>query len=256
MKWSRVISLFQDLIQVLPERARLDWQEMTKIDPRKPTVVLVSGFAATNRNLSVMRKRFIKDGFNVVVLPMDWYALSDGYRGLYRMAEKLSSLVLELRKGPCKLPTKVFLVAHSAGGLVARYYVQVLGGDHYCDGLITMATPHRGTWVAFLGLFCHLILKARCLLQMLPISPFMKRINSSPLPVGFPVVSFFSSDDMLCPERSTKVSVAASPEFSAIKVEGLSHGDFLLSKKMYRLLRRSLGVPDNLGDDVLSTINS
>ncbi|ABD10032.1 hypothetical protein KBI5_14385 [Frankia sp. KB5] len=43
---------------------------------------------------------------------------------------------------------RVHIVAHSLGGLVARYYVQQLGGDQYVDTLITLATPHSGTRLA------------------------------------------------------------------------------------------------------------
>ena len=108
-----------------------------------PTIILITGFGATQRSLSVMRKRLVKDGFNVIILSMDWQTLSDGVRGLYRMAEVLATVVLKLRKGNSRGKAKIILVAHSAGGLVARYYLQLLGGVHYCDGLITLATPHR-----------------------------------------------------------------------------------------------------------------
>lgn len=40
----------------------------------------------------------------------------------------------------------VCVVAHSLGGLIARYYAQVLGGR--VDGLVTIGTPHRGTSLA------------------------------------------------------------------------------------------------------------
>ncbi len=128
-----------------------------------------------------MRRRLRKDGFNVIVLSLDWNSLSDTFRGLYPMSEKLSSIALRIRKEKGFRRTKIFLVAHSAGGLVARYYVQLLGGSHYCDGLITLGTPHSGTWVAALGLLTHLILKAGCLIHMLPISKFIKKINAVPL---------------------------------------------------------------------------
>jgi len=39
---------------------------------------------------------------------------------------------------------KVILIAHSMGGLVARYYLEVLGGWQDCKALITFGTPHRG----------------------------------------------------------------------------------------------------------------
>jgi len=231
-------SLIKDLFQVLPSRSKSEWQSLSKIDSAKPTVVLVSGFAATNRNLSVIRKRLVKDGYNVIILSMDWQTLSDGVRGLYRMAEILSSTVLQLRKGPCRGKAKIYLVAHSAGGLVARYYVQLLGGFHYCDGLVTLATPHRGTWLAALGLLCHLILKARILLQMLPVSPFIQKINEATLPPGFRFTSIWSGDDFLCSRRATHLppELWNHSEIESVEVAGLSHGDFLLSKESYRLV--------------------
>jgi hypothetical protein len=41
-------------------------------------------------------------------------------------------------------------VGHSLGGLIARYYVQRLGGDARVDLVVTVATPHRGTMAAWL----------------------------------------------------------------------------------------------------------
>ncbi len=37
------------------------------------------------------------------------------------------------------------LVGHSLGGLVARWYVQELGGARHVERLVTLATPHAGT---------------------------------------------------------------------------------------------------------------
>lgn len=42
----------------------------------------------------------------------------------------------------------VHIVAHSLGGLVARYYVQRMGGSDTVHTLVTLATPHRGTRLA------------------------------------------------------------------------------------------------------------
>lgn len=38
----------------------------------------------------------------------------------------------------------VIIIAHSMGGLVARYWLGVLGGWKWCHALICMGTPHRG----------------------------------------------------------------------------------------------------------------
>ncbi|WP_239332994.1 triacylglycerol lipase [Frankia sp. CiP3] len=43
---------------------------------------------------------------------------------------------------------RIHIVAHSLGGLVARYYVQKLGGDEHVHTLVTLGTPHEGTRLA------------------------------------------------------------------------------------------------------------
>jgi triacylglycerol lipase len=43
---------------------------------------------------------------------------------------------------------RVHVVGHSLGGLIARYYVQRLGGDARVHTLVTLGTPHSGTEVA------------------------------------------------------------------------------------------------------------
>ncbi|GAA4852518.1 esterase/lipase family protein [Kitasatospora terrestris] len=42
----------------------------------------------------------------------------------------------------------VTLIGHSLGGLIARYYVQRLGGAGLAPHVVTLATPHEGTAVA------------------------------------------------------------------------------------------------------------
>lgn len=43
---------------------------------------------------------------------------------------------------------RVHIVGHSMGGLIARYYAQVLGGDRHVHTVCTLGTPHGGTQVA------------------------------------------------------------------------------------------------------------
>ena len=232
----------RDLFNVLPQSAPGDWEELANLSPDRPTVILVSGFAATWRSLAIMRKRLRKDGFNVLILSLNWENMSDGIRGLYSMAEQLSTLALKIRKHPKLSRSRIFLVAHSAGGLVARYYVQLLGGWHYCDRLITLGTPHSGTWVAGLGFFTHLVLKAACLFHMLPISPLIRKINSVALPRGFHLISIHSSGDFLCYPAAAELpeELQGHADVESVELRDLSHSDFLLSKRCYRTLRKYL----------------
>jgi len=41
------------------------------------------------------------------------------------------------------------LVGFSMGGSLGRYYVQRLGGVARVDRLVTLSSPHRGTWLAY-----------------------------------------------------------------------------------------------------------
>jgi Palmitoyl protein thioesterase len=43
---------------------------------------------------------------------------------------------------------RIHVVGHSMGGLIARYYVQRLGGDARVHTLVTLGTPHGGTHAA------------------------------------------------------------------------------------------------------------
>ena len=43
---------------------------------------------------------------------------------------------------------RIHVVGHSLGGLIARYYVQRLGGHDRVHTLVTLGTPHSGTEVA------------------------------------------------------------------------------------------------------------
>ncbi len=231
------IPFIKDLLQFLPSKAESKWGEVREHLFQQPFVILVSGFLANRRTLSIIRKRLLKDRFNVIVLSMDWDTLSDSLHGLNRMAEKLSSIVQKLRQAPQLQDTPIHLIAHSAGGLVARYYIQLLGGSHHCDSLVTLATPHRGTWIALLGIISHLVLKLRILLQMLPISKFIHRLNTANWPTGFRMLCIHSQDDKLCSDKSAHL-LESIDGVHYVELTSVSHHHLLLDKRAYKILLR------------------
>jgi len=46
---------------------------------------------------------------------------------------------------------RVHVVGHSLGGVIARWYIQELGGERHVDHCVTIGTPHHGTVAAYLG---------------------------------------------------------------------------------------------------------
>lgn len=79
-------------------------------------------------------------GGNLIQFSYDW-RLSN-----FHTANKLKDCVEKIRQ---KTDKKIDLVAHSMGGVVARLYIQQLGGDRHIHNLITLGTPHRGSAKVF-----------------------------------------------------------------------------------------------------------
>src|SRR6185437_5689872 len=59
--------------------------------------------------------------------------------GVRRIAQSLSDLVKRIPR-----ETRITIVGHSMGGVVARWYVQELGGDTRVERTISLASPFGG----------------------------------------------------------------------------------------------------------------
>jgi triacylglycerol lipase len=91
---------------------------------------------------------------------------SNGAVALEDLAAQLSAFVArELAPGE-----SFDLVGFSMGGLVCRYYVQRLGGVERVGRLITISSPHRGTYWAHMT-------RSVGSLQMRPGSQFLRELN-------------------------------------------------------------------------------
>ncbi|MER6608563.1 alpha/beta fold hydrolase [Streptomyces sp. NPDC000927] len=110
-------------------------------DDRTP-VVLLHGFIGHRSVFVLLRRTLARHGrrhlesLNYSLLTCD----------LRTAAELLGRHVEEIcaRTGH----HEVDIVGHGLGGLIARYYVQCLGGDQRVRTLVTLGTPHGGTTVA------------------------------------------------------------------------------------------------------------
>ncbi len=98
---------------------------------------------------------------------------------------------------------KFDLVAFSMGGLVARYYLQRLGGLERVDRFVTLSTPHHGTWMAYA------IGNPGCR-QMRPRSPFLLDLASDADRLQrLRFTSFWTPLDLIIlPARSSEVAGA------------------------------------------------
>ena len=107
-------------------------------------ILLVHGMVDNRSIFALLRRGLRRRGFGRV-LALNYSPLSDDIRGVaQRLAELVESVCADTGY------ERIDVVGLSMGGLVARYYVQRLGGDARVHTLVTLGTPHEGTTMAHL----------------------------------------------------------------------------------------------------------
>lgn len=182
--------------------------------PRTPAAVptvLLHGFADNRSVFVLLRRALTRHGphhvecLNYSPLTCDIRAAADL---LGRHVEEICA-----RTGR----HEVDIVGHSLGGLIARYYVQRLGGDRRVRTLVTLGTPHSGTTVAPLA-SAHPIVR-----QMRPGSPVIEELRLPAPGCRTRFVSFWSDlDRIMAPVETARVD---HPDLLTqnVQVSGIGH---------------------------------
>jgi len=106
-------------------------------------ILLVHGMLDNRAIFAVLRHRLRRRGFERV-FAINYSPLTNDLRAA---ARDLSAAIEELVASTGY--ERIHLVGHSLGGLIARYYVQRLDGSQRVHTLVTLGTPHSGTWPAY-----------------------------------------------------------------------------------------------------------
>lgn len=203
-------------------------------------ILLLYGFASTRRALRIIELR-LKRRMNRAVFSINLGGYKDtlntaGIVGLAKLVdEKVETLCT--RYGI----EEIDIVAHSKGGLIARYYVKRLNGARRVRHLVTLGTPHRGTWasmaaIPLMGWF------ARSVFQMTPLSPFIRRLHRGPWPANVVLTSIYSSADWVAPPSRCSLELLPGEPTHNVQVEHVSHQAMLYSKEIFEHIVRALGL--------------
>lgn len=190
-------------------------------------IILLHGYFHNRSAFLVMRRALRRYGFRYVY-PMNYKVIGHTVEELAaQLGEHVDRVLAETGA------TRVHLVGHSLGGLVARYYIQDLGGAERVHTCVTLGTPHRGTYAAWVG-------RGKAARQLRPRSELLDRLERSarPLPVRF--ISYYSNlDALVVPAFSAKLT---HPALNATNVLVKDHGhmSLLLSSLLIRSVAEAL----------------
>lgn len=177
----------------------------------RPPALLLHGFS-DNRSVFVLLRRALGAG---AARHVEAYNYSPFTRDLRVTARHLARRVEELctRTGQ----EQVDLVGHSLGGLVARYYIQRLGGDARVRTLVTLGTPHSGTSVApFMD--AHPLVR-----QMRPDSEVLAELAAPAPGCATRCVAFWSEFDALMAPVGTARIEHPDLRVENVQVTGIGH---------------------------------
>lgn len=196
-------------------------QQASKDDADRP-VVLVHGWFHNRTGFLVMKRRLKALGRKHV------YAvdLPTGRMGVQRLAAILADKIDHIRS--ITGATHVDVVAHSLGGLVARWWMHHAGGSESVKHLVTLGSPNQGTALAaFVPLGSgRAINPGSWTLAALALPP----------PAGVKVTVIWSEMDYLI----LPVENADSKE-GEVRMKYVGHLSLLFSRDVFREVWRALG---------------
>ena len=166
---------------------------VTDVEAAGTPILLVHGIMDNRSVFTVLRRALRRRGFGVVHA-VNYSVLTGDVRGA---AEELRGHVERLRERTGA--EKVHVVGHSLGGMIARYYVQRLGGSAAVDTLVTLGSPHGGSLAAWL-------MPTRLAAQLRPGSAVLAELAApaSGCTTRFLVV-WSRMDQMVLPQRNARL---------------------------------------------------
>ena len=165
------------------------------LDQERQQVVLVHGIWDTAAKFNKMSAVLAQAGFQTNAISLK---PNDASVPLETSADQLRAFI-DQRLGP---ELRFSIVAFSMGGLVARYYLQRMGGLARVTRLVTISTPNHGTWTANLDWLPGAV-------EMRPGSVFLQDLNSDVTRLSaIPVTTIWSPQDIgIEPASSSRLPV-------------------------------------------------
>ncbi|MEU6959465.1 esterase/lipase family protein [Streptomyces chrestomyceticus] len=197
-----------------------------------PPVLLLHGFIDNRSVFVLLRRSLLRHGWRHVEA-LNYSPLTCDLR---KAAELLGRHIEQFceRTGH----SRVDLVGHSLGGLIARYYAQRLGGDLRVRTLVTLGTPHGGTRVAPL-MSAHPLVR-----QMRPHSDVIEELARPAPNCRTHFVCFWSDLDQLMVPAGTARIDHQDLISRSVRVSGVGHLALPVNGAVAAGIREALGAEE------------
>lgn len=206
-------------------------------------ILLLHGWVDNRSVFTVLRRHLQRRGFGRVVT-MNYSILThDVPRAAARLGQVVERLCEETGY------ERVHVVGHSMGGLVARYYVQRLGGDARVHTLATLGTPHSGTRAA------HLML-GRAVAQLRPGSAVLTELAEPAPGCRTRFVCVWSDlDQMVVPKSSARLD---RPDLRVrnVFVRGVGHLSLPVDYRVVREIVAAFAHLDHEGAAIVAPLTT
>jgi hypothetical protein len=105
-----------------------------------PGFIKIDGYTRIENYLT--RHLGLTKGKNYFPFPYDWRL--DNRANAKRLEDMAMNWLREWRVASGASNARLVLIGHSMGGLIARYFLECLGGYQHARTLVTLGTPHQG----------------------------------------------------------------------------------------------------------------
>ncbi|HEU0132469.1 MAG TPA: alpha/beta fold hydrolase [Mycobacteriales bacterium] len=203
-------------------------------------IVLLHGWVDNRSIFTLLRRQLRRRGFGRVVT-MNYAVTHDVPKAAARLAKLVEQVCADTGY------ERVHVVGHSMGGLVARYYVQRLGGDARVHTLATLGTPHHGTRAA------HLFV-GRALSQLRPGSAVIRELAEPAPGCRTRFVAVWSDlDHVVVPNESARVE---HPDLAARNVflRGVGHLSLPIDGRVVREIVDAFAHLDSDGSTLVAPL--
>lgn len=173
-------------------------------------ILLAHGIIDNHTIFALMRRQLLRRGFRSIHTFSYSPLTLDVRRTAERMGEEIEAI--------CEASgsDRIHVIGHSLGGLIARYYVQRLGGDERVHTCVTLGTPHQGTMAARL-------LPWPLVKQVRPDSDLMAELAEPAPECRTRFVAFYSDvDQLIVPQRRARIR-HADLVASNVRIRGVGH---------------------------------